>query len=477
MQSKFQGQNLTQEASSPVQLPLFSPLPAVSDEVQTALAQASKYSNWVVYVDESGNYNTDSYTNEFPVFVLAFCIFHKDNYVKNVVGELEKFKFEYFGHDLVVLHEREIRKEIGAFQFPNKTYKNNFIGALHTILDAANFITISCSINKKKLAEHNLDIGDNLYHVALRFCLESLFDFVTEKRQTDCITHIIFEARGKRKDRDLELEFRRICHGSNEKRKASRLCGASYFLSRRRRSIYRLLMPHVLGHEPREQCRGEELPEDGFEVGQAARQRMQRGNVAVAGSRDRRQREVGEVGGVGCKRAGTIDRWPAEGVRNDHGYQTIGDGEQSCDVQVEENRPTYPVHRDPAGSEDVASDERRHASVEREGHHRDRLMPRESLNMQIGAKPMEKRRTAKEQHERRHHAGLNDAMANKHTHADRGEDKVATVQQQAAQRGSPTKRNGQEQGQPLKYEERTQPGIYQALTTRGIVHRIIPASA
>jgi hypothetical protein len=146
-------------------------------------------------------------------------VFNKNNYVSNIVGDLERFKFEYFGYDTVVLHEREIRKEQGAFQFPNKAFKQNFIGALHTIIDKSNFITISCSINKKKLFENGLEIGDNLYHVALGFCLESLFELMTEKKQESRTTHVIFESRGKREDKDLELEFRRICDGANAKRR------------------------------------------------------------------------------------------------------------------------------------------------------------------------------------------------------------------------------------------------------------------
>ncbi|MBV9842535.1 MAG: DUF3800 domain-containing protein, partial [Sphingomonadaceae bacterium] len=97
--------------------------------------------------------------------------------------------------------------------------KYNFIGALHAIVEAANFITISCSIDKKKIHDHNMEIGDNLYHVALRFCLDSLYDLMTEKRQEDRTTHVIFESRGKREDKDLELEFRRICDGENDKRR------------------------------------------------------------------------------------------------------------------------------------------------------------------------------------------------------------------------------------------------------------------
>ena len=202
---------------NPAQLPLFPPPTDTPKEPVTALAKAGTYSNWIVYVDESGNYNTDTYEKEYPVFVLAFCVFHKTNYVKNIVGALEKFKFEYFGYDTVVLHEREIRKETGHFQFPNKKFKQDFIGSLHAIMRESNFIVISCSINKQKLFENSLGMGDNLYHVALGFCLQSLFDLMIEKNQEDTTTHIVFESRGKREDRDLELEFRRICDGANEK--------------------------------------------------------------------------------------------------------------------------------------------------------------------------------------------------------------------------------------------------------------------
>jgi len=86
-------------------------------------------------------------------------------------------------------------------------------------MDKANFITISCAIDKKKLFENDIKIGDNLYHLALAFCLESLFELMTEKRQDDRTTHVVFESRGKREDKDLELEFRRICDGANNKRR------------------------------------------------------------------------------------------------------------------------------------------------------------------------------------------------------------------------------------------------------------------
>jgi hypothetical protein len=51
------------------------------------------------------------------MFVLALCLFRKDEYVHQVVPALQKLKFKHLGHDLVVLHEREMRKQEGKFKF------------------------------------------------------------------------------------------------------------------------------------------------------------------------------------------------------------------------------------------------------------------------------------------------------------------------------------------------------------------------
>ena len=41
-----------------------------------------------------------------PVFVLAFCIFYKNVYCSQLVPEIQSLKFKFFGHDLVILHEK-----------------------------------------------------------------------------------------------------------------------------------------------------------------------------------------------------------------------------------------------------------------------------------------------------------------------------------------------------------------------------------
>jgi hypothetical protein len=76
----------------------------------------SPYSKYIIYVDESGDHSLQSIDEKYPLFVLAFCVFHKRHYSEYVVSSLEKFKFNHFGHDQIILHENEIRKEKGAFK-------------------------------------------------------------------------------------------------------------------------------------------------------------------------------------------------------------------------------------------------------------------------------------------------------------------------------------------------------------------------
>ena len=197
------------------QLGLFADQPQSMGKKDAAVQQGSNDSSYIVYVDESGDHGMVNIDPNYPVFVLAFCVFHKTYYAEKVVPSVEKFKFRHFGHDIVVLHEHEIRKETGAFNFfTSRQHQQAFIGELTAIISASNFVLLSCAIDKTKLAKKK-DLPDNLYHLALGQCLESLYDFLTEKDQEHLLTHVVVECRGKKEDRDLELEFRRICDGAN----------------------------------------------------------------------------------------------------------------------------------------------------------------------------------------------------------------------------------------------------------------------
>lgn len=150
------------------------------------------------------------------MFVLAFCVFHKRHYCESVIPAVQKFKFNHMGHDLIGLHELEIRKEKGAFSglFKSRQHKHEFLAELTSIIAASNFILISCVVDKASLRDNQGPV-QNPYHVALGFCLETLHEFLSEKNQHNALTHVIFERRGKKEDNELELEFRRMCDGAN----------------------------------------------------------------------------------------------------------------------------------------------------------------------------------------------------------------------------------------------------------------------
>lgn len=171
-----------------------------------------EYSDYIIYVDESGDHSLSSINKDYPIFVLAFCIFEKEKYSKSAVTKLKEFKFKHFGHDMVVLHENEIRRDKGYFKKLNsKELKQNFLNELTTIIEEEDFILIATVIQKDKLFNHN----NNPYDIALKYCMERAYRYLKSKNQEEKITHIVVEQRGKKEDEDLELEFRRICDGQN----------------------------------------------------------------------------------------------------------------------------------------------------------------------------------------------------------------------------------------------------------------------
>lgn len=203
------------------QYSLFESIEAMPVETPVAVqGGARRFSDFVVYVDESGDHSLASIDQAYPVFVLALCVFHKRHYAEKIVPAVQKFKFNHFGHDSVVLHEHEIRKQTGMFGFlTQRAVRDAFMGQLGTIMAASNFVLIACVVDKARLPKSE-GAASNPYHIALGLCLEALRSFLAEKQQADLKTHVVVECRGKKEDAELELEFRRICGGSNPTGKA-----------------------------------------------------------------------------------------------------------------------------------------------------------------------------------------------------------------------------------------------------------------
>lgn len=176
------------------------------------------YSNYVVFVDESGDHSLTSIDEQYPVFVLSFCVFEKKCYSEVLTPAVRNLKFQTFGHEMVVLHENDIRRRKGIFGTLTQEHREKFVEDLSSLIDSCDFTLIAVVIDKKALKAKYF-FPTHPYHLALQFGLERLMHFLRKKGEHESITHVICEARGAAEDEDLELAFRRVCDGDNRSKK------------------------------------------------------------------------------------------------------------------------------------------------------------------------------------------------------------------------------------------------------------------
>ncbi len=176
------------------------------------------HSDYIVYVDESGDHSLTSIDEGYPVFVLSFCVFQKTHYSHVVTPALRMLKFATFGHDMVVLHEQDIRKKTGSFNLMGKEIREVFFDELNTLMTQVDFTLISTVIDKHQLKKENSQ-DTHVYHLAMQLGLEKLHHFLQSRNQQDRLTHIICEARGRIEDQALQFEFLRVCSGHNSLKK------------------------------------------------------------------------------------------------------------------------------------------------------------------------------------------------------------------------------------------------------------------
>ena len=179
------------------------------------MSEPIAFSDYLVFVDESGDHNLVNIDPQFPVFVLLFAIIHKDDYVNRVCPGLQRFKFGFWGHDEVVLHEHEIRKPFGDFLFLiKKPVRERFLAGLTAQMEVLPATVVAVVIDKSDyVARYHQPVSP--YDYALETGLERVFRHMEGLGQAASTTSIIVEKRGKREDAELELAFRRVCDGAN----------------------------------------------------------------------------------------------------------------------------------------------------------------------------------------------------------------------------------------------------------------------
>ena len=174
-----------------------------------------RYSDYIIYADESGDPNPASLDPNYPVFVLNFCVFRKDDYAASALPAVTAFKFEHFGHDTEVLHEHDIRRRNPPFTFLQDEHnRSEFMEGLNRIIAAMDFTIIATVIDKRRVAEQQ-PVTTDLYELAFGSCLKQTRDFLESHGQNEKVAHIVMERRGVREDNRLEQELRRTQGGEN----------------------------------------------------------------------------------------------------------------------------------------------------------------------------------------------------------------------------------------------------------------------
>jgi len=162
----------------------------------------------VVYLDEVGNPTLDDSDPDFPLFGIALFICEIDCYRDVVCPRVTRLKFDYFGHEGVILHSRDIRKAQGDFGIlTDPATRERFMADLTGVMRDCDYQILGVFVRKDRLRRQYVYPADP-YDLALLFALERLQSVLAAIRQTEVT--IIAEKRGKREDRDLFVAFNRI---------------------------------------------------------------------------------------------------------------------------------------------------------------------------------------------------------------------------------------------------------------------------
>jgi len=163
----------------------------------------------VVYLDETGDHSLEIVDKEFPIFALVLLVCDPKVYVEKIVPAVYRLKMDYFGHEGVILHSRDIRKAVNDFSFLlNPQKRLPFYRRINEIMEMDGYTLIASVIRKQVHKDRYGLQANNPYDLALTFAMERLLPLLEDRGESE--VKIVAEARGKREDDELHLSFLRI---------------------------------------------------------------------------------------------------------------------------------------------------------------------------------------------------------------------------------------------------------------------------
>jgi hypothetical protein len=158
----------------------------------------------LVFIDETGDHSLEKIDSDFPVFAIAGVIFDPTDY-PDAVFRFNRLKLNYFNHEGVIIHSREIASREGDFVFlNNKERRENFLSEISLQINLTKMSIVGAATKKEELKNryHN---PWNPYDISFHFVLEKIFKYACNE-EIDYI-HFIAESRGRKEDKELHKVF------------------------------------------------------------------------------------------------------------------------------------------------------------------------------------------------------------------------------------------------------------------------------
>ncbi|MBE3088855.1 MAG: DUF3800 domain-containing protein [Actinobacteria bacterium] len=167
----------------------------------------------LLFLDESGHHGLKKINQEFPIFLLACCIFEEAYYKEIFINQVKELKIKHFNDPEIIFHSRDIRKWQNQFKCLGDINKRSeFYKDLDNLIKNSKFKIIASAINKDKLIQLYGPRADNPYNMSLSFILERSI-FYTDNIGCNSIG-IIAESRGKKEDNHLFTQYQLILSNS-----------------------------------------------------------------------------------------------------------------------------------------------------------------------------------------------------------------------------------------------------------------------
>ena len=195
----------------------------------------NKIKKYHFFLDETGDHGLSFVDPNFPLFLLAGCLF-EDGDLKRIKEEINNFKKEFFKTTEVILHSRDIRKCEGAFQILfDLKIKEKFYKKLNSIITNTGFSIIGAGVNKDEHIKKYGRGAEDPYAICLSFILERLI-FCLDTKSTLNAVDIKIEKRGKKEDGQLLDNYNTILDKGtyyvNPERLKNKISNFEFFLKR-----------------------------------------------------------------------------------------------------------------------------------------------------------------------------------------------------------------------------------------------------